>query len=180
MYISTMAKTFKKADYQAEDLLQAGIDHIYAAEILLKDDPFYFDSAGYLAHMGLELMLKSWLLYEKGQFDGIHSLEKLTNEIVEHDSRVSFSKKEKQTLKYLSRFEELRYPNRKNPIEIGAEDVEQIHELADAFWQQLPDELITSFESLDNSDKVKKGGRVLMERPSHIPRILKFETGIEE
>ena len=127
--------------------------------------------------MGLELILKSWLLYEKGQFEGIHPLQDLAKEILDHDCRVSFSKREMQTLTFLSKFEKLRYPNRKNPIEIGAEDIEQIDELADAIWQQLPDGLIKSFENLE---KLKKGGRVLMVRPSNIPRNLKFETGIEE
>lgn len=172
-----MARIFTKDDYQAENLLQAGIDHLGAVEVLLKENPSFFDSAGYLAHMGLELILKSWLLYEKGQFEGIHPLQELIKEIVEHDCRVSFSRREMQTLKFLSRFEKLRYPNRKSPIEIGAEDIEQIDELADAIWQQLPDGLIKSFENLE---KFKKGGRVLMVRPSHIPRDLKFETGIEE
>lgn len=127
--------------------------------------------------MGLELILKSFILFEKGQFKGIHSLNKLVAEITEHSPQVSFSNRELQVLNYLSNFEELRYPNRKKPIELGAEDFNLIEELANAIWLQLPVELVEAFEALP---KNKKGGRVLMARPKEVPRDLKFETGIDE
>lgn len=45
------------------DLLHCGLDHLAASKALFKLSPAGFDSAGYLAHIGVELLLKAWLLY---------------------------------------------------------------------------------------------------------------------
>ena len=171
-----MPRSFTKDEYVAEDLLQAGLDHLSAAKILLNSDPFVFDSAGYLAHMGLELMLKSWLLHLNGKFQGIHPLADLIQNLRDSGNEVQLSDREEQTLAYLSNFVELRYPTKNSPIEIGSEDMQQIYELADAIWEKLPQELIDAYK---NIPKDRKGGRRLMERPSDIPRNLELETGIK-
>ena len=173
-----MARTFTNKDFNAEGLLQSGLDHIDSAEYLLhSSDPRKFDSAGYLAHIGIELMIKAWLLYENKKFPGIHPLRDLLEDLEESVSGLHFSQTERQTIDYLSNFIELRYPNRSKPVEIGQEDIEQIYELANALWQQMPDHLIEKYTSLPIH---KKGGRVFMERPINIPRDLELETGFRK
>ncbi len=170
-------RVFTKDDYNAADLLQGGLDHIKAAELLLRQSPEVFDSAGYLAHMGFELMLKSWMLHSTGSFKGIHSLEALIKDMQENKLQISLTEKEQQTLAYLKSFEELRYPTirNRNSVEIGSEDIDQIYELADAIWQQMPEKLIEEHEHIPPG---KKCGRVFMKRSKNIKRDLKFETGI--
>jgi len=168
-------RVFTKNDYKPADLLQAGLDHLKAAEVLLNLNPEVFDSAGYLAHMGLELMLKSWILHSLGSFTGIHTLEELVKVMQCQSCKLSLTERELQTLKYLKLFEELRYPSIKNPVEIGNEDVDLIYEVANAIWQQMPDQLVKEYEQIPPGNK---GGRVFMERPKTIPRNLKLETGI--
>ena len=172
-----MAKKCNATDYNSEDLLQSGLDHLSSAALLLKSHPFHFDSAGYLAHMALELMLKSWLLHQNSEFEAIHPLPKLIEQVKEIDSEFSLSEREQQILEYLSNFVELRYPSKNNPIEIGDEDIKQIYELADKIWQQFPKSLIQAYKSIPDGEK---GNRVMMQRPSDIPRNLELETGIKE
>jgi len=173
-----LAKKFTNKDFNAEDLLKSGIDHISSAEYLLvSKDPRMYDSAGYLAHIGIELMIKAWLLHANSEFEGIHPLRDLFEQLKESVPALHFSETEHQTIDYLSNFVELRYPNKIRPVEIGQEDIEQIYDLANALWQQMPDNLVEQYEALPSN---KKGGRVLMIRPSHIPRNLEFETGIKK
>ncbi len=136
-----------------------------------------FDSAGYLAYIGIELMIKSWLLHENKKFEGIHSLRDLLKQLKASVPSLSFTQTEEQTIDYLSNFLELRYPDKNNPVAIGEEDIEQIDVLANSLWKQMPDNLIKSFESLSSN---KKAGRILMSRPIKIPRNLELETGIKK
>jgi len=172
-----MVKKYNLNHYNPEDLLQSGLDHLSSASILLNYSPFLFDSAGYLAHMALELLLKSWLLHQNSEFKAIHPLPDLIKEIQKIDTKFSLSQREQQTLDYLSNFVELRYPSKNNPIEIGSEDIDQIYELADKIWQHLPELLVQTYENIPEG---KKGNRVLMERPSNISRNLELETGIKK
>jgi HEPN domain-containing protein len=171
-----LIKEFYATDYNPEDLLQSGLDHLSSASILIKSHPFHFDSAGYLAHMGLELIIKSWILYKNSKFKGIHPLPELIEQIKRIDTEFSLNKREQQTLVYLSKFKDLRYPCKNDPVEIGSEDIEQIYELADKIWQNLPEPLIQAYENIPQG---RKGNRVIMKRPSDIPRNLEFERGIK-
>lgn len=56
------------------DLAHCGLDHLTAAQRLFNSDPSHYDSAGYLAHIGVELLLKGWLLETTGRFEAIHNL----------------------------------------------------------------------------------------------------------
>ena len=93
-----MAKNFTEKDFTPADLLQAGIDHLSAAELLLKNDSIFFDSAGYLAHIGIELLLKSFILYINREFEGIHSLKDLTHQLISLEKTLVFTEREKKLL----------------------------------------------------------------------------------
>jgi HEPN domain-containing protein len=64
------------------DLLHFGFDHISAAQALLKSNARHFDSAGYLAHLGFELLLKAWHLHEFTEFPNTHSLNNLWQKLL--------------------------------------------------------------------------------------------------
>ncbi len=97
-------KIYTKEDCAPEDLLQYALDHIDAAELLIKTDLRFLDSAGYLAHMGIELLLKSWILHISDSFKGIHELIELFKQLKSLESAPVLSNREMQTLNYLSNF----------------------------------------------------------------------------
>ncbi len=73
-----MARRFTQKDgLLPEDLVHCGLDHLAAAEALFATNASHFDSAGYLAHIGVELLLKGWHLQVFGEFEGIHNLHTL-------------------------------------------------------------------------------------------------------
>jgi len=170
-------RVITKEDYKALDLLQAGLDHLKAAEILLRESPEVFDSAGYLAHLGIELMIKSWMIISIGSFNAIHSLKQLIKDMEKGNCKLSLTERELQTLAYIEKFKDLRYPSliSRNPVEIGSADIDQINQLADTIWQQMPDQLVTEYGEISHG---KKAGRVFMKRLKSIVRDLKFETDI--
>lgn len=173
----TNKKVFTDKDYDAADLLQGGLDHIASAEYLMYSKyPRTFDSAGYLAHIGIELMIKSWLLHKNKKFEGIHPLRELLDELEASVQSLSFTQTEEQTIDYLSKFEKLRYPPKHSPVEIGEEDIKLVPDLANSLLKQMPDNLIKSFKAIPSNIK---GGRIYMRRPIQIPRDLEFETGIK-
>jgi hypothetical protein len=58
-----MGKAFSAKDGYAQiDLVQFSRDHLFAAETLFNLDVRTLDSAGYLAQLGIELLLKALLL----------------------------------------------------------------------------------------------------------------------
>jgi hypothetical protein len=81
--------------------------------------------------MGIELMLKAWILHQDSKFPGIHPIPVLVQELRCLVPSLAFTTKENKRLR-IFRFVELRYPNRSSPVEIGEQDIEQIHGVADA------------------------------------------------
>lgn len=156
-------RIYKATDgLRVDDLLHSGLNHISTAEHLLQQSASFWDGAGYLAHMGFELLLKAWLLHKIGSFEGVHKLRDLWKKIEKADPAVSLSGSARKTLALLDEYEKLRYPNRKDPIEIGTDDWPQVKALEKELWAQMQDE----FESLVSElDPLQKGGRVLMKRP---------------
>ena len=155
-------RTFAKEDgVEAGDLLHCGEDHLSAAELLFSASPSFYDSAGYLAHMGIELLLKSWLLEAAGKFLGIHRLSELWDTLMESHGAPALTENESKLLTKLDQFETLRYPNRKAPTEVGTEDWEMV----DAFSKKLRGLMPQSIEIPAAADNlVRKSGRVLMKK----------------
>jgi len=155
--------TFTAKDgYTVEDLLHFGYGHVDTARVLFEDDPTFLDSAGYLAHLGTEVVLKAWHLQWFGRFDDTHDLVKLYNQLKEKDGSVSLSAEHESFLAELNKFYLLRYPRRKKgPVEVGSDQLEQFDTFLEALWQKFPKELIEIYQKLDHT---KKGGRVLMRK----------------
>ncbi len=153
---------FKKENgFEPHALIQSGVDHIAAAEELFARSPSYFDSAGYLVHMGFELLLKAWHLEEFGEFSGTHSLKDLTDQLRAKGQQLNLSGEEIKTLEFADLYEMLRYPNPNNEIEVGDDDWVKIDCLLATIWNQAP-EIFHKFTK--SVDPTRKGGRILMKR----------------
>ena len=144
-----------------EDLLHYGIDHISTAEHLFKQSASYYDGAGYLSHMGIELLLKAWLLHLNGRFPQTHKLVELLAQIKKVVPTLEFTKDGGRTIAYLELYEQLRYPNQNFPIEVGSDQWPAIHSLRNELWRQMPLELQKVANGIN---PLRKGGRVLMEK----------------
>lgn len=143
------------------DLLRNAFDHFGAAAKLFASSPSFFDSAGYLAHIAFELVLKAWLLQVAGQFVDSHSLRKLYDELVESHGAPALSPEQVDVLTLLDKYTQLRYPNRNDPTEVGTEDLPAIEVLMQFIYERLPDKLLLE---LDRIDVFRKGGRALMKK----------------
>lgn len=157
-----MATYSEKDGYTVDDLLHFGYGHLDTARVLFDDDPAFLDSAGYLAHLGAEIVLKAWHLMWFGQFDNTHDLIRLFNALKIRDSTLDIGAEPEAFLTELDRFYLLRYPRRKDgPVEVGSDHLNQLDALLDALWKQFPKELIETYEKIN---RTKKGGRVLMQK----------------
>ncbi len=158
-----MAKYFKKSEgYNPKELIQYGLDHLNAGQILFVASPSYFDSAGYLVHIGFELVLKAWHLETFDQFPDTHSLKNLIKELNESGQAVNLSDQEKQALEMIDEYSQLRYPLPASGIEVGDDDILAIDKLFKSIWQQTPPQLRGYFKLIDS---LKKGNRILMKKP---------------
>jgi HEPN domain-containing protein len=144
------------------DLLHFGLDHISAAQALLKTNARHFDSAGYLAHLRLELLLKAWHLHTFNKFPGIHSLDKLWQGLLPSSHVRPLSRRDSATLCLFDGYFGLRYPELKKPREVGSDDLPRISLLLHALFKRMPKSLHEIVAGLRWSTK---GDRILMEKP---------------
>jgi hypothetical protein len=175
-------RSFSGSDgYNPIDLLQASSDHLSSANVLFSIGDFFnhlgfldvdleaprcLDSAGYLSHLGVELLLKALLLHFSGSFPDEHSLRKLLSALKQNEIPLVLTQEQLETLKELDRLYELRYPNPQNMPSIGSMAWPRIHSLWSAIGERLPAELIVAVQTLD---RTKKFGRVLMKKQKEGP-----------
>jgi HEPN domain-containing protein len=138
--------------------LQFAVDHIKSARVLSEKHYDLYDSAGYLSHLGIEMILKAMLLNREGEFPGVHKLGFLLRCL---NRDISLSQDHRIIVKKPDQFEGLRYPDPKKNIEIGSEDWDEIHSFALFLFERFSKELQDEFEKID---RTKKGNRILMQR----------------
>ncbi len=141
-----------------KDLVRFGLDHI-AGGFKLFHHPYHFDSAGYLVHIGYECLLKGWILEITGKFDGVHNIALLIKQIPDL-ALENLPQEFIETITLIDEYQHLRYPNRKDPKEVGTEEMELIRRLVDFTVSLLPDSLCTT----EDEAHVSKGGRILMKK----------------
>jgi len=154
---------FTSADgYTVEDLLHFGYGHFDAARALFQADAAFLDSAGYLAHLGVELVLKAWHLAWFGQFDNTHDLVELFDALKNKDGALDIGGENQRFLSELDKFYLLRYPRQKDgPVEVGSDQLEHLDALLEALWKVMPKQLVEIYEKIDPT---MKGGRILMKK----------------
>lgn len=152
-------KLFKRSDgFREKDLLQSAMDHLACSKLLFERHPRCYDSAGYLASLGIELLLKALLLHFRDSFPAEHDLERLYISLKSLNSAMALQEEQIKALRLVNEFSALRYPSTEKPIEIGDEDWSQIELLWDYYMAKLPGEMRTEFKSIDPTIK---GGRRL-------------------
>ena len=155
LHIGESMKTFRLQDgYSEQELLHSAVDQHHPA-----DAGLCFDSAGYLSQLGIELVLKAFLLNKTGQFPDKHSLIYLSDSIEEQGLNLNYTTAHKEILTTLDEFYELRYPSASNSAEIGEDDWERIEALFEHLILLLPTSIQQDLRKIDHSCK---GKRILM------------------
>lgn len=154
-------KYLKSEGYGTKSLMHYGLDHLASSLKLFEFEPRTYDSAGYLAHLGIELYFKALMLNDLDYFINEHKFNKL--HVKENMPRSFFeiSKENKEIYSILDQFSELRYPSPSQPIEIGSEDAQKIKSLGEEIVSKFPLELKKEYNEIDYAEK---GDRVLMRR----------------
>lgn len=150
----------RQQGYKVRHLVEYAADHASSARILVRSGPFCFDSAAYLAHLSLELLLKALLLDRLGQFPAIHSLVALQEQLERADSRCSVGPEDRGVLTTLDTFSRARYPVPRQEIGVGEDDVEFARRLYDRLVKHVPRHVFRP----RRGRAVKKGRRILMKR----------------
>jgi len=155
--------TFSTEDgYTIEDMMHYGFGHVDAARALFESDPAFLDSAGYLAHLGTEVVLKAWHLHCFGEFRDTHDLVEIYRQLKNRNNSLDIGVKNEEFLAELDRFYLIRYPRRnKGPVEVGSDQLPQLDAFLNALWQNFPNELVEIYNKLDHA---RKGGRLLMKK----------------
>lgn len=159
-------KIFARKDgFSETELLHSAIDHLASAKVLFNKSPRCYDSAGYLCHLGIELVLKAIILNKCNQFPNEHSLVKLSKRIEGQSLKLNYGTDNEHTISMLDGFYKLRYPKPSNPIEIGDGDWGRIEDLFHFLILILPKEIIAELKDMD---QFKKSNRILMRRKKTI------------
>lgn len=156
-----MKKYTRQDGFSEGGLLHSAVDHLASAKILFVKNHRCFDSAGYLSHLGIELVLKAMLLNCGNEFPNEHSLANLSNLIEKQGVKLNYTKDHEEILKTLDGFYELRYPKALNPIEIGDDDLAKIETFFEYLILMLPDEIQQYLKQVNYSEK---GNRILMKK----------------
>ena len=162
-------RKFTREDgYSEQDLIQYGIDHLRSAKILLKKQACCHDSAAYLCHLCLELLLKAFVLNLKDYFEDSHCLLGMYEEL-KKSGRVSLDSDFEKWLSDLDAFFNCRYPCPKKPIYFSGDDLENIIvPIAMALIEKLPEELRLHADKIfKNPEYPQKGNRTLIITPKN-------------
>lgn len=159
---NSKSRVFTRSDgYTEASLAEAARDHMLASRILFEKGPLYYDSAGYLAHLAIELLFKVMLLRVRDEFPGEHDLQNLLGLLRKDIPDMEVTETGEHAVCLVNRFKELRYPKPEHPVAIGSDDMDLIFRLYCTWWEFIPEELRPK---VDSTGRVTKGGRVLMRK----------------
>ncbi|MCH7869657.1 MAG: HEPN domain-containing protein [Myxococcales bacterium] len=149
----------REAGYSESDLIHFAYGHLESAGCLFRCGHVGYDSAAYLGHLGIELLLKALLLYRTNKFPNCHDLNKLRNLLEAADCEITFSSEGVAVLEKVNRFYSLRYPAGGPSEPFLAEDLVALEALARQLVNTLPLELQQEY-----APQVRKGGRDLLRK----------------
>jgi HEPN domain-containing protein len=157
-----MTKRYRAGDgFSVQTLMHAANDHLVAARVLFESSRSQvLDSAGYLAHLGIELALKAGLLHVAGSFPNEHNLGNLAAELRGHIPSFEVAPPYHETFELVSEFTELRYPGLEM-AEVGSLHGDDVEALFGHLLDKLPPDLRRAVQQIDHTNK---GGRILLER----------------
>ena len=147
--------------FKAVDLIKYADGHLRSARVLFASDFLCLDSAGYLGHLALELILKAGILYLHGSFEDEHDLSTLREQLEVLGVTCQLSGEQENVLYVFGQYKDLRYPNAKRPISVGSTEGDGLKTLCNTLLSQLPPALVREFLQADDGEK---GGRILMTR----------------
>lgn len=158
----------RQQGYKEEDLLQSSLDHLRSAKVLFDKNPLCYDSAGYLCHIGIELILKACVLHYQGSFPATHKLMDLYDEIPK-TVKIKMKQEQENNLNKLDDFYNLRYTSPTDPVSIGDEDWPSVESVFESIKKHFPDSLKDFInEYTKKSMPFDKGGRILMKKPNNV------------
>ena len=156
--------------YTARDLFLFADGHRRACELLFSQGPVYLESAAYLGHLAIELLLKMHLLDRAGGFPNSHDLLELVKALHNVFPDLEFTGDGLAMLARLNGFADARYPEpeARQLVSIYTTDRELIKAfcpgLRDACSPALLNKINAAPDGI-NPEGVTKGRRVLMQRP---------------
>jgi HEPN domain-containing protein len=147
--------------FTGQELVESARDHMRSAILLFETDPYCFDSAGYLAHLSIELLFKALLLAIRGAFPARHDLRRLFALVEQEVPGTSLTEQGVQALDLINGFGGLRYPNPRQPIEVGNDELDLIVSLYNNILSYIPADMRPA---QDPQGLVTKHGRILMRK----------------
>jgi HEPN domain-containing protein len=135
-----MKKIYTAKDFTVSELINYGVDHLASAEKLYRHSSRsqwrYLHSAAFLSHLGIELILKAWLLHHEGKFPEGHDL--ITYFQKANKSGNKLSKENNEWLVHLNKCNMLRYPDSGKGPEVNVRDWERTETLYNELKTLLP------------------------------------------
>jgi hypothetical protein len=160
-----MPREFTAAQgYTVGALAHVANDHLVSAMRLFEaGSSQLLDSGGYLAHLGIELLLKAGLLQVTGSFRDDHDLFAILDQLRGVLPGFRLGDAEMKTLRLVNDFYHLRYPHPTEMPRVGTLDMEAVKTLSLALRNALPPEV---GKAIDEIDHTRKGGRILLWKPA--------------
>jgi hypothetical protein len=112
-----------------------------------------------MAHLGIELMLKSVILHGVGDFPATHDLKALVREVQGSGLDLLLSEQMRDTIDLLNSFGGLRYPSPKGMPTIAQSYWDDVFLLRRALLERMGPRLERVYSQLDDTNK---GGRKLL------------------
>ena len=153
-------KFWKKNGYSESDLILYAMDHIVSAQYLYHlSGSRGVDSAGYLSHLGIELLLKSLLLHHLEYFTDDHRLISLYESLP--DVVKTLTDKEFEMLTRWDSFFMIKYPNPSSPMPAGSHQWTEARQISQSIINLMPKHLHDIAVTYGKEQPTQKGGRTL-------------------
>lgn len=161
--VKASRRSFRLSDgYDPVDLLLYAAGHKRGAELLFQSGGHLLDSAAHLGHLAVELLLKAILLHRTGLFTDSHDLVELARQVEDGGVRLEFNNEVELAFFSFAQYAGVRYPNPKNPQQVGSMDADLLGILWSHLDTRVPTDLRARYVA---TPAYEKGGRIFMSKP---------------